>query len=119
MGQFTVQMTVAHPADPSRSAQVDLFVDTGATLSWLPKELLERLEVPRVGRRTFLIADGRKIERETGGVVLRYDGTQANVTVVFAEQGDSYLLGATSLETLGFGVDPINLRLIPQTLLAL
>jgi clan AA aspartic protease len=119
MGQFSVSVSVAHPSEPSRQAQVELIVDTGATLAWVPREILERLGVPRVGRREFLVADGRTIERETAGVVLSLDDTQAAVTVVIAEPGDTPLLGATALETLGFGVDPINQKLIRRTLLAL
>ena len=119
MGQFKIRVTVAHPSDPAKTAEVDLIVDTGATLSWIPKDVLERLAVPRVGRRAFMVADGRTVERETVAVIVRLDGVQANVTVVAAEPTDGHLLGATSLESLGFAVDPIHQRLVPQTLLAM
>ncbi len=119
MGQFSVQVSIAHPADPDRSAVVELFVDTGATLSWVPRQVIERLGVPRVGRRSLLVADGRTIERDTAGVSVQFNGTHGVVTVVVAEEGDAHLLGATTLETLGLGVDPIRHRLVPQTLLAM
>jgi clan AA aspartic protease len=119
MGQFSVRVTVAHPADPVRAAELDLFVDTGATLSWVPREVVERLALPRLAARPFLLADGRTIERETAGAILRLDGAEANVTLVIGESGDGRLLGATALETLGFAVDPIHQRLLPKTLLAL
>jgi clan AA aspartic protease len=119
MGQFSVHVAVAHPTDPSRVAEVELFVDTGATLSWVPREVLNQLGVPRLPRRSFLVADGRTIERDTAGAVVRLNGREANVTVVVAEPGDGHLLGATALESLGFSVDPIGQRLIPQELLAM
>lgn len=119
MGQFSLRLTVAHPTDPGRTAEVDLLVDTGVTLSWVPGEVLERLGVPRFRRRPFLLADGRTIERETAGAVITIDGTKAIVTVVVAEPGDAHLLGATTLESLGFAVDPIHRRLVPQSLLAM
>ncbi len=121
MGQFSVRVTIAHPNDPTRVADVDLWVDTGATLSWVPREIIERLDVPRLRRRPFLVADGRTIERDTAGAMVRLNGSEAIVTLVIAELnlGDGHLLGATTLETLGFAVDPINHRLIPQTLLAM
>ena len=50
---------------------------------------------------------------------MRVNGNEANVTVVVAEPGDSHLLGATALESLGFSVDPIARRLIPQELVAM
>lgn len=37
MGQFSVQATIAHPSVPVRSAEVELVVDTGATLSWVAR----------------------------------------------------------------------------------
>jgi clan AA aspartic protease len=119
MGQFSVHVAVAHPTDPTRVAEVELFVDTGATLSWVPREVLNQLGVPRLPRRSFLVADGRTIERDTAGAVVRLNGREANVTVVVAEPGDGHLLGATALESLGFSVDPIGQRLIPQELLAM
>ncbi len=119
MDQFSVRVTVAHPTDAARAAEVELIVDTGATLTWLPREAIEQLGVPRFRRRSFIVADGRTIERDTAGAVVRLNGNEANVTVVVAEPGDGHLLGATTLETLGFGVDPIRQRLVPQQLLAM
>ena len=46
MGQFSVRATIAHPTDRTKSVEVDLLVDTGATLSWVPRELVERLGMP-------------------------------------------------------------------------
>jgi len=119
MGQFSVHVVVAHPADPTRVAEVELLVDTGATLTWVPREVLNQLGVPRLRRRSFIVADGRTIERDTAGAVVRLNGNEANVTVVAAEPGDGRLLGATALESVGFSVDPIGRRLIPQELIAM
>ena len=119
MGQFSIRATIAHPSDPTRQAEVELLVDTGATLSWVPREIVERLGVPRLRRRSFLVADGRSVERETAGAIVRLNGNEANVTVVVAEPGDGHLLGATTLESLGFAVDPIRRQLVPQELLAM
>ena len=119
MGQFSVHVAVLHPADPTRVAEVELLVDTGATLTWVPREVLNQIGVPRLRRRWFVVADGRTIERDTAGAVVRLNGNEANVTVVVAEPGDGHLLGATALESLGFSVDTIGRRLIPQELLAM
>lgn len=119
MGGFSVRVGVGHPTDPSRQTEVELLVDTGATLSWVPRDILDPLGAPPLGRRPFLLADGRHVERETAGVVMRLDAAQALVTVVAGEQGDGRLLGATALETLGYTVDPIARRLVPHTLLAM
>ena len=119
MGQFAVRTVIAHPGDPHQAAEVELLVDTGATLSWVPRQILEQLGIPRLPRRRFLLADGGFVERDTAGVLMRMNGAEGMVTVVIAEPGDAHLLGATALETLGFGIDPIRQQLVPQSLLAL
>jgi len=119
MGQFSVKVSLAHPTDPARTVEVELLVDTGATLSWVPREALDHLAAPRLRRRSFLMAGGRTIERETAGAIVRLNGSEANVTLVVAEPGDGHLLGATTLESLGFAVDPIRRQLVPQELLAM
>ena len=119
MGQFSVRVGIAHPTQIERAAEVELLVDAGATLSWVPREVLEPLDPPRLGRRSFLVADGPRVERETVGVIMRLDGTQGLLTVVVAEPGDGHLLGVTALETLGYAVDPIERRLVPHALLAM
>jgi len=119
MGQFSVRVTVIHPTDPNRTAETDLLVDTGATLSWVPRQILEGIGAPRVSRMSFRVADGRTVERETSLVIFRVNGASSGVPVVIAEPGDGQLLGATALEALGYGVDPVNLRLIPHALLAM
>ena len=50
---------------------------------------------------------------------MRLNGSDGLVTVVVAEAGDAHLLGATALETLGFGIDPIRQQFLPQALLAM
>lgn len=119
MGQFSITLEIANTGDPSRRDETTLLVDTGATLSWVPAAAIAKIGARRLTRREFLLADGRSIERDTAGVMMRYNGVEAIVTVVVAEEGDAHLLGATALETLGFAVDPVNLRLIPQALLAM
>lgn len=118
MGLFSVRVGIAHPTDATKRAEFELWVDTGATLSQIPRELADRLGVPRLGTRSFFPADGRKIERETAGAIFYIDGRQANVTVIVGEPGDPHLLGATALETLGFVIDPIGKRLVPQEYIA-
>ncbi len=94
-------------------------VDTGATLTWVPRPLLEGIGAPRGQRRSFQVADGRIVERETAGAIVGVDGNETHVTVVAAEPGDAHLLGVTALESLGLAVDPVRLKLIPQVLLAM
>ncbi len=111
MGMFEVPIRIANFEKRERSADLSLVVDTGATLSWIPREVLEGLGIEPLTGLPFRLADGRSIQRDIGGVLLKIDGREALVSVVFAESGESPLLGATALETLGQVVDPVGRQL--------
>jgi len=98
---------------------MSLLVDTGATLSWIPREILQRLGVTAFSRLPFSLADGRGLERDISAVLLAIDGRKAPVQVAIGEPGEEAVLGATALEGLGFMVDPVAKKLIPRDLLAL
>ncbi len=93
--------------------QVDTLVDTGATYTMLPADLLGTLGVKVIGQRNFELADNRGVRYDIGEARLRLNGDELTVLVVFAPEGASPLLGATALELFGLAADPVNQRLIP------
>ena len=122
MGMFEVNVKLANLADlasPGQTEELSLLVDTGATLSWIPRTILEKLGAKAFSRLPFTLADGRRLERDTTAVLLIIDGREAPVPVAFGEIGEESVLGATALETLGFMVDPIDGKLVPRDLRAL
>jgi predicted aspartyl protease/predicted RNase H-like HicB family nuclease len=119
MGTFEVTLTIYNPADRARSATVGLLVDTRPTLSWIPRTTLEAIGITPEVRRKFLLADGRRVERDTGIATMTLDGVVVGVTVVFAEPAESSILGATALEALGVTIDPVGEKLLPRDLMAL
>jgi len=119
MGMFDVKVKLANLAAPGRTEELSLLVDTGATLSWIPREILQKLGVTAFSRLPFSLADGRVLERDTTAVLLTIDGRKAPVSIAFGEPGEEAVLGATALEILGFMVDPIAKKLIARNLLAL
>lgn len=119
MGLFDVNVKLTSLSAPARTEDVSLLVDTGATLSWIPREILERLGVMPVSRLPFSLADGRTLERDISAVLLTVDGRKAPVEVAFGEPGEEAVLGATALEGLGLLVDPVGKKLLPRNLLAL
>jgi predicted aspartyl protease len=118
MGIVHVNVAISNPADPDRGEHLELLVDTGATLSVVPRRVLERLAVSPIGRRDFR-GFGGVISRETGIVSMTYDGATAGVTVVFGEEDDPPILGVTALESLGYQVDPVSGELKPSEMLLL
>lgn len=119
MGLFEVKVKLASLAAPMRTEELSLLVDTGTTLSWIPRNVLERLGAKAFSRLPFTLADGRTPERETTAVLLTIDGRKAAVPVALGEPGKEAVLGATALGTLGLLVDPVAQKLIPRNLLAL
>lgn len=86
-------------------------MDTGASYTALPAELLERLGVPRTEAWPFRLADGREVEMDIGETTVRVNGRTTHTVVVFADAGTA-LLGAYTLEGLRMAADPIGRRLI-------
>ena len=119
MGSFEAKVRIANLEKPDRFADLSLVVDTGATLSWIPRKVLETLGIAALSRLPFTLADGRVLERDIGGLLLSINGRRGPVPVAFAESGEHSILGATALETLGLVVDPVGEKLIQRNLLAL
>jgi len=116
MGMFEVKVKLANLASPSQTEDLSLLVDTGATLSWIPRTTLERVGAKVFSRLPFTLADGSRLERDITAVLLIIDGRKAPVQVAFGEEGEEAVLGATSLEGLGFMVDPVGEKLVPRDL---
>ena len=112
MGTFSVAVQVGDIAG-RRFVEVQALVDTGASDTALPKDILAQLGVQPMASRSFRLADERLVEYPVGQARLRLDDDEFIVLVVFAPEGTSPLLGATTLETFSLGVDPKGRRLIP------
>jgi clan AA aspartic protease len=104
---FDVKVKLANLASPTQTVEISLLVDTGATFSWIPRDVLERLGVAAYSCLPFTLADGRRLDRDITAVLLTIDGRKAPVPVAFGEAGEEAVLGATALEGLGFMVDPV------------
>lgn len=116
MGFTNVKVAVINPAT-ALERDVELLVDTGAVLSSVPRSVLEALGIKPIGRRRLRVYGGQVIEREAAVVVIRYEKVRAGATVLFAEEEDTPVLGATALEALGYQVDPTTRQLKPTELL--
>lgn len=112
MGTFRVEIEVAAAA-AYRYERVEALVDTGATYTSLPRPILDAVGVIPHTRGTFVMADGRRVERDIGRAWIRI-GAETEITlVVFADAGSPPLLGAYALEGLRLAADPVGRRLVP------
>ena len=112
MGTFTVSIQVGDLAG-QRFVDIEALVDTGATYTVLPEDVLDQLGIDIREPRSFELADDRVVEYPVGYASIRLEEREIIGMVVFAPQGSAPLLGATALETASFAVDPIHQRLIP------
>ncbi len=118
MGTFTVPIQVARPFG-SEFVSMEAVVDTGATYSVFPRDVLTGLGVAAEDNRTFDLADNRAIELPVGYATIRLAEKQIITQAVFGPPGGTALLGAIALEGAGLAVDPIRQLLVPVNALLL
>ena len=118
MGLTQVKIIIENPLKKFEE-EVELIVDTGATLPWIPRKILEKIGAEPIGRRKFKTISGELIERQVSFVKMKYGESEAIVEVVMAEEGDVPVLGVVALESMGYRVNPVTGELEYIGLLAL
>jgi len=113
MGFTYIKVKVANPLTPTKSEDVELLVDSGAIFTSIPSEVLKSLDLKPVDREKLKVYGGAVVEREIGWALIEYGGKRRVVPVIFGEKEDTPILGATSLESLGFQVDLVTKKSKP------
>ena len=113
MGLTTLIIEIANHRKPGKWESIELLVDSGAIYSVIPAPVLRRLGIRSDGREEFVLADGSRITRRKGIAKFRYNEHFGGGDVIFGEPGDSNLLGALTLESLGLALDPLRRELKP------
>ena len=101
--------------DGQRSLEIEAMVDTGASYTIVPANLLSDLGVSPIDKISLVLADGRPVEYGIGEAMATIDGRSIPTLVVFGEDNARALLGAYTLEGLRLAVDPVHGRLVPAT----
>jgi len=112
VGHFRVSVQVGSRG-AERFARVDALVDTGATYTWVPRDMLDAVGVVPEDERPFLLADGREVRYPVAWAQIRIGGREQPTIVVFGEPGSQPILGAVTLEEFLLAADPVHRRLIP------
>ena len=118
MGLTVLEVEVGNPATPDVTEKIEFLIDSGAVYSVVPTPMLERLGIKPFAEQQFRLADGSKIVRKKGGALFKYEDSIGVADVIFGQEGDSVLLGAFTLESLGLVLDPLRreLRSLPMIL---
>jgi predicted aspartyl protease len=113
MGVFTVKVTVWNPRKPEIKIDLELLVDSGATYTVIPANVLKSLEIESIRLIRLRLADNRVIEKPLGEIGIEIEGYKVSATpVVFGDEG-IYLLGSVTMEQLGLMPDPVYKKLKP------
>ncbi len=115
VGTFCVAFVIRN-RNRTRSRTLNGLVDTGASRTLIPVQILEELGIERVQSRLFSFADGSTQDLPTGWVDMELEGQTDQVSVVFGPDNRKILLGAMALETFALAADAKNRRLIPAEL---
>jgi clan AA aspartic protease len=113
MGMTTLTIEVGHPAKPKVTRKVKFLVDSGAIYSVVPERTLKELGIKPLATEEYHLADGSEIVRRKAIALFRHGKRVGGADVIFGEEGDSTLLGVTTLEALGLSLDPIRRELKP------
>ncbi|MBM2812782.1 MAG: hypothetical protein HW416_3541 [Chloroflexi bacterium] len=111
MGTIRVTVELGHP-EGARFEPIEALVDTGASYSWVPAPTLALLGIAPTRRFPFVLADGRRIEKDMAETRIRLDGQEQTTWVVFGDADSQPLLGAYTMEGFGLAADPVNRRLM-------
>lgn len=111
MGVTRARFRVANPAKPENTIEIEAVVNTGSTLSWIRRRRLESLGIKPYRRQAFKTITGQMVERDVAAAMIIYDDHVAVTDVVAAEDTDTEVIGAITLEALGYRVNPVTRRL--------
>ncbi|MEK7168416.1 MAG: aspartyl protease [Patescibacteria group bacterium] len=112
MGITNLRVSIANPENPRKSENVYFMVDSGAVYSVVDSVILKKLGIKPMSEKEFSLANGDLIKRKMGGALYQYGEEKGHAPVIFGEKGDSNLLGAVTLESMGLVLDPIKRRLL-------
>ena len=87
--------------DGERSVEIDALVDTGASYTLVPANLMADLGVEPIDTVRLALADGRPVVDPIGRAVATIDGRTENTLVAFGENDARPLLGRTRLRVSG------------------
>src|ERR1043166_436406 len=117
MGLTNQKLVVKESRRARRKAVINFLIDSGAVYSLVPAPTLKKLGIRPYRKVDFALADGTTITRKVGDAYFELRGDGGAAPVIFGEEGDAPLLGATTLESLGLVLDPFKRRLIPMRMI--
>ncbi len=117
MGITNAILKVKEHRKSEKVAEVNFLIDSGAVYSLVPGKILDELDIEPYKEMTFSLADGTTLKRRVCSAYFEFEGEGGPAPVVYGEEGDEPLLGATTLESLGLVLNPFTRTLHPMRML--
>ena len=111
MGDTYARLTLHGPIGRET---IDAIVDTGATFSKISSSLAGRLGFRGWREVEVVLANGERVRRQLGSLEIEIGPQKDVVPVTIGEDGGADVVGYTTLEILGFKVDPVARKLEPS-----
>lgn len=108
MGETRIRFKV-YGAD-GQATELEALVDTGATFSKVPESTTARLGLDARYETDIELADGRVVRRKLALAEIEIEGIKRPVLVAIGKE-EKPLIGYTTLELLGFKVNPVTRKL--------
>lgn len=96
---------------PLGSVELEALADAGATFTKIPKGVAAKLGLEVKYEAPVELANRRVITRRLALAEIEIEGVRRPVLLAVAENGETPLLGYTTLEALGFKVNPHTRKL--------
>jgi clan AA aspartic protease len=112
VGTFLVEPRFRNLHDHTRDRVVPVLVDTGATWTTLPQDIIDELGCSPISSRQILLADGREETWPLTIVLVTLEGQELPTVCLIGPHGGPSLLGAVTLEEFALSVDPVARRLV-------
>jgi predicted aspartyl protease len=109
--QVRIQGVLANPADRKLNCDIDMCVDTGASVTVIPRKIAQKLKLKKVGKAQIQLADGQIVEHDVVYVYLYIAGEGLTLFATVNPNGDA-LLGFDVMELLQFQVDVARRRVL-------
>ncbi len=117
MGITNAILRVREHRKSEKFADIDFLVDSGAVYSLVPGKILDQLDIEPYREMSFSLADGTTIKRRISSAYFEFEGEGGPAPVVYGEEGETPLLGVTTLESIGLVLNPFTRTLNPMRML--
>lgn len=117
MGITNATLRVREHRKSDKFIDIEFMIDSGAIYSLVPGKILDQLGIEPYREMSFSLADGSTMKRRLSSAYFEFQGEGGPAPVIYGEEGDEPLLGATTLESIGLVLNPFTRTLHPIRML--